>query len=80
MHKAKQTLLEALYYFTAGRSFRSRADRELINFCRDRAAISAFIRSCDRDQKIEVKNNKRRSRQLFLNDVKLKSAAQLSEN
>lgn len=76
--QGKTNLLEALYYLTSGRSFRARSDKELIHFERDFATISAFIKAEGREQKIEARLTRGRSRQFFVNGVKLKTVSQLS--
>ena len=47
--QGKTNLLEAIYFLTAGHSFRSaKGDRDLIAFNRDEATIRATIFSCGR--------------------------------
>ncbi len=74
----KTNLLEAVYLLACGRSFRTRADRELIRFgCVD-AGIKADFFSAGREQKLEIKLSEGRRKQISLNGVKLKTVVQLS--
>lgn len=76
--QGKTNLLEAIFFLTAGRSFRAKADKELIGFDRDCASIKADIHSGDRDQKLEACIFRIKRRQFLANGVKLKTAAELS--
>ena len=62
--QGKTNLLEAVYYLTCGRSFRSRYDREIIGFCRDAASVCADVVSGGREQtlKAELFRGRRKSR------------------
>jgi DNA replication and repair protein RecF len=75
--QGKTNLLEAIYYLTAGRSFRARSDRELIRFDRDFASVGAVIDSGSRIQEIEAQLRHGRRRQLSANGVRLKTASEL---
>ncbi len=76
--QGKTNLLEAVYYLTVARSFRTRGDRELINFDSDSAQIRADIFRDGRDQKLEISLFRSKRRQIFVNGVRLKTAAELS--
>jgi DNA replication and repair protein RecF len=76
--QGKTNLIESVYYLTTGRSFRSRSDRELIQFDKDSAYIRADICSGDREQKLEARITRGRRREFYANDVKLKKASDLS--
>ncbi|MBQ8974276.1 MAG: DNA replication/repair protein RecF [Oscillospiraceae bacterium] len=76
--QGKTNLLEGLYFLAGGKSFRSRFDREIIGFNRDSAVIKADITSGGRQQNIEIRLNRGRKKQIFVNSVKLKTAAELS--
>jgi DNA replication and repair protein RecF len=76
--QGKTNLLEAVYYLTAGRSFRARNDKELIRFDADGALSSAETFLHDRNQKMEVFLYRAKRRQFFVNGVKLRTAAELS--
>ena len=74
----KTNLLEAVYLLACGRSFRTRADRELIRFGCTGAEIRADFFSADRQQKLEIKLSEGRRKQIVLNGVKLKTIVELS--
>lgn len=76
--QGKTNLLEAVYYLTAARSFRSRSDRELIHFDSDCAQIQADAYFEGRDQNINVALFRLKRRQLLINGVRLKSGSELS--
>lgn len=76
--QGKTNLLEAIFYLTLGRSFRTRNDRELIGFDRESAYIRAEICSDNRVQKLEASLYRLKRRQFFANDVRLRTAAELS--
>lgn len=76
--QGKTNLLEGIFYLTVGRSFRSRTDGELIRFGSESFDITADIYSQERNQKLRVFYAKGRRKQLFANNVKLKTASELS--
>ena len=77
--QGKTNLLEAVGYLSGARSHRARADRELIGFSRQEAAVRASIESRDREFKVEARLFRGRRRALTANGVRLKTAAGLSE-
>lgn len=76
--QGKTNLIEAIYFLTVGRSFRAKNDRDLIGFDRENAYIRADICTGGRAQKLETYLYRLKRRQIFANDVKLKTAAELS--
>ena len=68
--QGKTTLLEAVYLLTGVKSFRTAFDRELIAFDADHAALSGGFRCIERDQRIELRFVRGRTRQMKLNGVK----------
>lgn len=66
--QGKTNLLECLWLFTGGRSFRGSKDSELISFGQNYAKIQLCFNSCGRDQNIEI-NIKNGRRSAVLNDV-----------
>jgi len=76
--QGKTNLIEAIYYLTAGRSFRIANDKELIKFDNDTACIRAGIVSNEREQTLEARIFHGRRREFFANDVKLKKASELA--
>ena len=76
--QGKTNLLEAVYMLSAGRSFRTRFDRELICFGCDGADILAEVSSHGREQTVNLRMQSGRPRRILVNSVK-KSASELSE-
>lgn len=72
----KTNLLEAISYLSTGHAFRTRREQELIRFGAEFAELTGEISSQEREQTMRVLLfSSRRPRQLFLNGVKLKTAA-----
>ncbi len=76
--QGKTNLLEAVYYLTGARSFRTRSDREVIGFGREFASISACVFSDGRNKSIDIKLIPGRKKQIEVNRVKLKTSSELS--
>ena len=75
--QGKTNLLEAVYLLAAGRSFRTRFDKELIGFGCDSAEILADIVSHDREQTVRIVFRSGQRKQITVNAVK-KTASELS--
>ena len=75
--QGKTNLLEAVYILAAGRSFRTRFDRELIGFGCDRAEILADIVSHEREQTVRIVMRNGVRKQITVNSVK-KTATELA--
>ena len=76
--QGKTNLLEAVYMLSNGRSFRTRYDRELINFEYDSSEILADLTCHGRDQTIKLDIRPGTPKKISVNGVK-KSASELSE-
>ncbi|MBQ9411762.1 MAG: DNA replication/repair protein RecF [Oscillospiraceae bacterium] len=76
--QGKTNLLEGVFFLAAGRSFRSRFDRELIGFDRDEALLRGEIFAENRDQVIEILLQKGKPKRILLNRVR-KNAGELGE-
>jgi len=76
--QGKTNLIEAIYYLSAGRSFRPASDKEMIAFDREYACIRVEIMSCEREQTLEARLFRGRRRELYANGVKLKNATELT--
>lgn len=76
--QGKTNLLEAVYMLSAGRSFRTRFDRELIGFGCDGADILADVTSHEREQTVNLRMQNGRPKRILVNSVK-KTAAELSQ-
>jgi DNA replication and repair protein RecF len=76
--QGKTNLIEAIYYVSAGRSFRARADRDVIRFGARESRIRAGIMSGGRNQSVEIVLAHGRKKRLSANGVALSSAAEMS--
>lgn len=76
--QGKTNLLECIWLFCGGHSFRGSAEKELINFNEKFAKIKLEFTSQDREQNAEIRytGNKK---EVFINGVKKKSGASLIE-
>jgi len=76
--QGKTNLLEAIGYLSGARSHRTRGDRELIGFTRDRGTVTARAESRGRDFLIEAQLFRGARRKLFINHVRCRKASELS--
>lgn len=77
--QGKTNLLEAMVYLSTGRSFRTRKEQELIRFGAEFAELRATVEDNAREQTLRaVLFSGRRPRQLYLNEVKKKTAGELA--
>ncbi|MCL2564053.1 MAG: DNA replication/repair protein RecF [Oscillospiraceae bacterium] len=76
--QGKTSLLEAIYYLTGAKSFRTRFDRELITHNQDFATIAAACFSEAREQTIELKLRRGRPKEILINNAKQKRGADLT--
>lgn len=74
--QGKTNLLEALWLFTGGRSFRGAKDAELIGFGQEKAALTMHFFAGERDQTADITVSPRR--RAVLNGVDLGSATKLA--
>lgn len=76
--QGKTNLLEAIYFLTCAKSFRTRRDRDTVNFGSDSARITAIIDSEGREQKIDIAFGGGMKKKILVNGVKLKTASEIS--
>ena len=76
--QGKTNLLEAIGFLSGARSHRTRGDRELISFHRDRGTVSARAESRGRDFLIEAQLFRGARRKLYVNHVKCRAAGELA--
>lgn len=75
----KTNLLEAIFYLSTGHAFRTRREQELIRFGAEFAELSAEVTAQEREQMLRaVLFSGRRPRQLWLNGVRQKTAAEFT--
>jgi len=76
--QGKTNLLEAVFYLAGARSFRTRFDRDVINLSETEAALTGYVASEIREQQIDIYLSRRERKKIFVNGVRMKSAAELS--
>ena len=76
--QGKTNLLEAIYYLSGAKSFRTRFDKELMGLQAEYAKLSASIYAEERTQNIQILLTRGRKKELFINDVKQKKQSDLS--
>ena len=76
--QGKTNLLEAAAYLSSARSHRARYDREMILRDVSESFLKAEVFSRQRDFTLEARLSRGKSRQLFANGLRLKSAGELS--
>ena len=76
--QGKTGLLEAIYYLTGARSFRTRYDREVICHGQDFGNIKATCFVEDRAQTIEIQLKRGRKKDILINSVRQKRSADLA--
>ena len=77
--QGKTTLLEAVYLLTGMKSFRSRFDKDLIAFGEDCAFLEGQVDACGREQRIDMRFQRGKSRQIRVNGA-LRRSSELTEN
>ena len=76
--QGKTNLLEAVYYLSSGKSFRTRMDRELVGFFYSEAEILADIFSHGREQTIRIRLCPGQAKRITVNGVR-KTGTELAE-
>ena len=76
--QGKTNLLEAVYMLSAGRSFRTRFDKELVGFGFSSAEILADVTSHEREQTVRILMQPGQTKKIQVNGVK-KTAVELAE-
>ena len=77
--QGKTNLLEAIYYVSLGKSFRTTHDTEIIRFGEEYASVSLDYESADRDQNITMRmsSNARQRKAVTHNGVKITKLSEL---
>ena len=75
--QGKTNLLEAIYLTSAGKSYRTRFDREMINFEYSSASVLSEIKAHERNQNISIELKNGAPKKILVNGVK-KSASELT--
>lgn len=69
--QGKTNLLEAIYFTAVGKSFRGAKEADVIRFGEESANISLLFEDSKREQNIDIKLFKNKTRQVFKNKVKI---------
>ena len=76
--QGKTNLLEAVYYLAGARSFRTRSDRDILHMEETEGAVTGFIASEVREQRIDIYLSRRERKKIFVGGVRMKSASELA--
>ena len=76
--QGKTNLLEAVYYLAGARSFRTRSDRDVVHLEETEGAVTGYVASEEREQQIDIYLSRRERKRIFVNGVRMKTAAELS--
>lgn len=78
--QGKTNLLEALYYVSIGKSFRTSHENEVIRFSEDFASVSLDYEASGRDQNITIRFSDTQRKQIEHNGVKVGKLSELVGN
>jgi DNA replication and repair protein RecF len=78
--QGKTTVLEAIYVFARGRSFRTRSEAEIIAFDKDGAEIDIVYEDKERVNKMSASYRRDENRKLFKNGVEIKKTSEFLGN
>lgn len=76
--QGKTNLLEAVYFLTGARSFRTRSAGDIISVGKDEGSVRAGIFSGGREQFIDIYLSRSERKKIFVNGVKMKNAWSLA--
>lgn len=75
--QGKTNLLESIYMFAMGNSFRTNRDREIINFDKNEAYVAAKIYTGKFQKFIEIKMERDKPKRIRINKIELKNLREL---
>ena len=78
--QGKTNILEAVYYSSIGRSFRTYKDSELIMIGKENSKINICFEKNNRDNEIEILLDKNAKKTIKLNKIKLNKNSELVGN
>lgn len=78
--QGKTNLLEAIYLCSAGKSFRTNRDQEMINMLKKQAYIQVKLKKVNSDTNIEVRLNMDRKKDIKVNKIPLVKIGELLGN
>jgi len=77
--QGKTNMLEAMFYLSSAKSHRARYDRDMVAFQSELAQVEGLIHTREREYRINARLPRCGRRQLTINGVRLKTAAELSD-
>ena len=76
--QGKTNIIEAIFLCSMGKSFRAKQDKEMIKIDKENSIVEIEYKKIDRDAKIKIELNKRKS--VYLNGIKIKKLSELLGN
>ncbi len=76
--QGKTNIIESIFLSSMGKSFRTKKDKEMIHLNEERASVEIFFNKLDRDGKIKIDLENKKS--IYLNGIKLKKLSELLGN
>ena len=76
--QGKTNIIEAIFLCSMGKSFRAKQDKEMIKINKENSIVEIEYKKIDRDAKIKIELNKRKS--VYLNGIKIKKLSELLGN
>ena len=76
--QGKTNIIESIFLSSMGKSFRAKKDKEMINLNEKNAMVEVFFEKLDRDGKIKIELENKKS--VFVNGIKIKKLSELLGN
>lgn len=76
--QGKTNILESLWFFSVGKSFRAARDREMVSFNKEKAFLELSFISDKREQKISAEIPETGRKKVFINGVKTVKASEIA--
>ena len=76
--QGKTNIIEAIFLCSMGKSFRAKQDKEMIKIDKENSIVEIEYKKIDRDAKIKIELNNRKS--VYLNGIKIKRLSELLGN
>ena len=73
--QGKTNIIEAIFFASIGKSFRTKKEKEIIKFNKDYSNIEIFYNKSDRDGNIKINISDKKN--IFINDIKIKKISEL---
>ena len=76
--QGKTNIIEAIFFASIGKSFRTKKEKEIIKFNKDYSNIEIFYNKSDRDGNIKINISDKKN--IFINKIKIKKLSELLGN